>query len=83
MDMAFFRNFFVDNDKLSKPLPITPTEFDDTSPVIVVNPSHEQAEELLGVSMVKGGNSLSTTYLAAMCVLFYPDQDLANIWLSV
>ncbi|KAJ5743324.1 hypothetical protein N7533_010426 [Penicillium manginii] len=83
MDMAFFRTFFVDNDKLSRPLPITPTEFDDTSPVVVVDFSHHQAAELLGVSKVKGGNRLSTTHLAAMCVVFYPGRGLANIWLSV
>jgi hypothetical protein len=40
MDTAFFRTLFVGNDKLSKPLPITPTEFDDTAPLVVVDLSH-------------------------------------------
>ncbi|KAJ6039124.1 hypothetical protein N7499_003066 [Penicillium canescens] len=83
IDTAFFRTFFVDNDKLSKPVSITPTEFDDTSPVVVVEFSHHQAAELLGVSKVKGGNRLSTTHLAAMCVVFYPGRGTAKIWLSV
>lgn len=83
MDTTFFRTFFVDNDKLSKPLPITPIEFDDTSPVVVLDFSHHQAAELLGVSKVKGGNRLSTTHLAAMCVVFYPSLGTAKIWLSV
>ncbi|KAJ5543901.1 hypothetical protein N7494_005180 [Penicillium frequentans] len=83
MDTTFFRTFFVDNDKLSIPLPITPTEFDDTSPVVVVDFSHHQAAELLGISKVKGGNRLRTTHLAAMCVVFYPSRGTAKIWLSV
>lgn len=83
MDVAFFSTLFVDNNKLSKPLPINPAEFDDTSPVVVVDFSHDQAAELLGVSKVKRGNRLSMTHLAAMCVVFYPGRDLANIWLSV
>ncbi|KAH7113355.1 hypothetical protein EDB81DRAFT_670264 [Dactylonectria macrodidyma] len=83
MDTAFFRTFFVDNDKLSKPLPITPPEFDETTPVVVVDLSHHQAGELLGVSKVKGGNRLATTHLAAMCVVFYPSRGTAKIWLSV
>lgn len=82
MNTAFFRNFFIDNDKLSKPLPITPTEFDDTSPVVVVDFNHHEAGELLGISKVKGGNRLTTTHLAAMCVVFYPGQGTAKIWLS-
>ncbi|KAM4063390.1 hypothetical protein HRG_012671 [Hirsutella rhossiliensis] len=83
MDTAFFRTLFVDNDKLSKPLPITPTEFDDTTPVVAVDLIHHQAGELLGVSKVKGGNRLATTHLAAMCVVFYPSRGTAKIWLSV
>ncbi|KAH8670745.1 hypothetical protein BGZ61DRAFT_537377 [Ilyonectria robusta] len=83
MDTAFFRTFFVDNDKLSKPLPITPTEFDDTTPVVVVDLSRNQSGELLGVTKVKGGNRLATTHLAAMCVVFYPSRGMAKIWLSV
>ncbi|CEJ62727.1 hypothetical protein PMG11_11218 [Penicillium brasilianum] len=83
MDTAFFRTFFVDNDKFSKQLPITPTEFDDSSPVVVVELSHQQAAELLGVSKVKGGNRFTTTHLAAMCVVFYPSLGMAKIWLSV
>lgn len=83
MDTPFFRTFFVDNDKLSKPLSITPTEFNDTTPVIVLDVSHHQAGELLGVSKVKGGNRFGTTHLAAMCVVFRPSQGTAKIWLSV
>ncbi|POR37636.1 Uncharacterized protein TPAR_02165 [Tolypocladium paradoxum] len=83
MDTAFFRTFFVDNDKLSKPPPITPTEFNDTTPVVVVEFTHDQAGALLGVSKVKGGNRFATTHLAAMCVVFYPSRGMARIWLSV
>jgi hypothetical protein len=68
MDTAFFRSFFVDNDKLSNPLRITPTDFDD-APVVVVDLSHDQAGELLGVSKVKGGNRMATC-----CVLSEPRQ---------
>ncbi|KAH8753296.1 hypothetical protein F5883DRAFT_469381 [Diaporthe sp. PMI_573] len=82
MDTAFFRTLFVDNNKLSKPLPITPTEFDDTTPVVVMDLSYHQASELLGVSKVKGGNRFATTYLAAMCIVFYPSRSTAKIWLS-
>ncbi|KJZ69678.1 hypothetical protein HIM_10925 [Hirsutella minnesotensis 3608] len=83
MDTAFFRTLFVDNDKLSKPLSVTPAEFDDTTVVVVVDLTHHQAGELFGVSKVKGGNRFATTHLAAMCVLFYPTRGTAKIWLSV
>jgi hypothetical protein len=83
MDTAFFRAFFVDNKGLTNPLQITPTEFDDDTPVVVVDVGHHQAGELLGVSKVKGGNRFATTYLAAMCVVFYPDKGLAKLWVSV
>ncbi|KHO10691.1 reverse transcriptase, RNaseH [Metarhizium robertsii ARSEF 23] len=43
MDTAFFRAFFVDNKGLTNPLQITPTEFDDGTPVVVVDVGHHQA----------------------------------------
>ncbi|EXU95444.1 hypothetical protein X797_011465 [Metarhizium robertsii] len=58
-------------------------KFDDDTPVVVVDIGHHQAGELLGVSKVKGGNRFATTYLAAMCVVFYPDKGIAKLWVSV
>ncbi|KAF2097017.1 hypothetical protein NA57DRAFT_77268 [Rhizodiscina lignyota] len=83
MDVAFFRSFFVNNDALSKPLQIAPSDFDDTSSVVVVEMGHNQAGELLGVSKVKGGNRMETTYLAAMCVVFRPSEGRCTMWLTV
>lgn len=83
MDVAFFRSFFVDNDALSSPLQIAPSTFDETSPVVVVDMGHKHAGELLGVSKVKGGNRMETTFLAAMCVVFLPSEGRCTVWLTV
>jgi hypothetical protein len=83
MGTTFFRTFFVDNDKLRKPLSITPAKFDDTTPVVVVELRNHSAGELLGVSKVKGGNRMVTTEVAAMCVVFRPSRGTATFWVSV
>lgn len=83
MDTAFFRSFFVTNDALSSPLKIAPSVFDETSPVVVVELDREEAGELLGVSKVKGGNRMVTTYLASMCVVFRPAEGRCSVWLTV
>lgn len=82
MDTAFFRSFFAD-DKLSHPLRITPDTFDDTTPVIVVDLNHSEAGELLGVSKVKGGNRMETTFLQSMCFVFRPSMNRCTAWLTV
>ena len=40
MDTAFFRSFFAENEGLSKPLKITPSTFDDSTPVVVAELNH-------------------------------------------
>ena len=83
MDVAFFRSFFVDNDALSSPLQIAPSTFDEDTSVVVVEMGNKSAGELLGVSKVKGGNRMATTYLAAMCVVFRPSEGRCTVWLTV
>ena len=83
MDMPFFRSFFVDNKSFTTPLTIAPDVFDESTPAVVIEMGHNAAAELLGVSKVKGGNRMETTYLAAMCVIFRPKEGKCAIWLTV
>lgn len=83
MDTDFFRSFFVANDSLTTPLRIEPMDFDKCSPVIVVEMTHGQAGQLLGVSKVKGGNRMETTFFAAMCIVFRPSLRRCTVWLTV
>lgn len=83
MDVPFFRSFFVDNDSLTSPLAVVPDIFDESTPAVVIEMGHKAAAELLGVSKVKGGNRMATTYLAAMCVIFRPKEGKCTIWLTV
>jgi hypothetical protein len=83
MDIASFRGVFIDHKDLSKPLTVVPEDFNDESPVVVIELNHTQAGEVLGVSKVKGGNRMATTYLAAMCVVFRPKEATCTLWLTV
>ena len=83
MDIAFFRSFFGENEGSSRPLRITPSTFDDDTPLIVAELNHREAGELLGVSKVKGGNRMVTTYLKAMCVVFFPGEGRCTVWVTV
>ncbi|KAF2670265.1 hypothetical protein BT63DRAFT_424209 [Microthyrium microscopicum] len=83
MDLKFFRNFFIDNDSLTKPLQPTPEDFDEITPVVMIEMGNKSAGEILGVSKVKGGNRMATTHLAAMCVVFRPKQGKCDIWTTV
>ena len=83
MDLAFFRSFFAENEGLSKPLKITPPTFDDNTPVIVAELKHSEAGELLGVSKVKGGNRMVTTYMKAMCFVFFPGEGRCTVWVTI
>ncbi|OCL06529.1 hypothetical protein AOQ84DRAFT_321313 [Glonium stellatum] len=78
MDLAYFNSFFR-NPELKTPIDITPSTFDASTPVVVAELGHAQAGELLGVSKVKGGNRMATTYLASMCVVFYPAKGNARV----
>ena len=83
MDVPFFRSFFVDNDSLSSPLTVVPDIFDESTPAVVIEMGYKAAAELLGSTKVKGGNRMETTYLAAMCVVFRPNEGKCAIWLTV
>ena len=83
MDLPFFRSFFVDNNSLTSPLTVVPDIFDGSTPAVVIEMGHQAAGELLGVSKVKGGNRMETTYLAGMCVVFRPNKGKCAIWLTV
>jgi len=83
MDVAFFRSIFIDNNSLTSPLTVVPDIFDESTPAVVIEMGHNAAAELLGVSKVKGGNRMETTYLAAMCVIFRPKVGKCAIWLTV
>jgi len=78
MDVAFFRAFFNRSGIL-----IVPPDFDERTPVVVAELNHNQAGEVFGVSKVKGGNRMVTTYLLSMCVVLYPAQKRASAWLTV
>ena len=82
-DTIFFRSLFVDNEGLTSAINIAPTVFDESTAVVVIELNHKQAGEVLGVSKVKGGNRMETTYLAAMCVVFRPTAGEATVWLTV
>jgi hypothetical protein len=79
MDVAFFRSIFVDNNSLTSPLTVVPDIFDESTPAVVIEMGHKAAGELLGVSKVKGGNRMKTTYLAGMCVVFRPNTGMCAI----
>lgn len=83
MDTAFFRSFFTENGRLSKPPRITPSTFDDNMPVVVAELNHHEAGELLAVSKVKGGNRMVTSYLRAMRVVFFPDEGRCTVWVII
>ncbi|KAK3619750.1 hypothetical protein LTR56_023835 [Elasticomyces elasticus] len=83
MDMAFFRSFFVSNPALTKPIDVQPASFDEETAVVVAEIGNAAAGELLGVSKVKGGNRMMTTYLRSMCVVFYPKDQKCQLWLTV
>src|SRR5438046_8172710 len=53
-------------------------DFDERTPVVVAELNHNQAGEVFGVSKVKGGNRMVTTYLLSMCVVLYPAQKRAR-----
>lgn len=82
MDVSFFRSFFIDNHSLTSPLNVVPDTFEGT-PVVLIKMGHKEAGELLGVSKVKGGNRMETTYLAAMCVVVRPKEVHCAIWLTI
>ncbi|KAK4543709.1 hypothetical protein LTR36_005354 [Oleoguttula mirabilis] len=83
MDTAFFRSFCVDNSSLSQPVEVTPSTFDDSTPVVVVELTFLAAGEVLGVSKIKGGNRYATTYLSSMSIVFYPAEQKCRLWLTV
>ncbi|KXT00409.1 hypothetical protein AC578_3360 [Pseudocercospora eumusae] len=82
MDMQFFRFFFVENDNLTQPLSFTPAEFDENTPVVVVEMNRSRAGELLGVSKVAGGNRMATTVLDRLCVIFRPKERTTTVYIS-
>jgi len=83
MDTLFFRSFFITNEKLTKLIETTPTEFDESTPVIIAEFSGTQASGMLAVTKTRGGNKYSTVYLAALMVIFYPTKGQAKLWMSV
>ena len=74
---------FVDNPDLSSQVLVEPQDFDEDSPIVVVELNHTQAGEILGVSKVKGGNRMATTVLAAMSVVFRPSTQACTLWTTV
>ncbi|KAF7195071.1 hypothetical protein HII31_03539 [Pseudocercospora fuligena] len=82
MDMQFFRSFFMDSENLTKPLSPMPAEFDDATPIVVVEMNRTQAGELLGVSKVTGGNRMATTLLGRLCVIFRPKEGKTTVYIS-
>ena len=82
MDLTFFRNFFVDNESLTKPLDVVPKEFDGTTPVVVIDMGNRAAGEILGVSKIKNGNRMATTDLDRLCVVYRPTEGKATVWIS-
>ena len=83
MDLTFFRPFFIDNASLSKPLTVHPAEFDSETHVVIIELDNSSAGEILGVSKVKGGNRMATTYLRYMSVVCFPKEEKCRLWLSV
>ncbi|KAK4894811.1 hypothetical protein LTR27_006932 [Elasticomyces elasticus] len=83
MDIAFFRSFFISNPAITKPIDVQLVSFDDETAVVVAEIGNAAAGELLGVSKVKGGNRMMTTYLRSMCVVFYPKDQKCQLWLTV
>ena len=57
--------------------------YDENTPVVVAEMNHSQAGEIFGVSKVKGGNRMGTTYLSSMCIVFYPAKKRARAWVTV
>ncbi|KAK5120484.1 hypothetical protein LTR85_006139 [Meristemomyces frigidus] len=58
MDTGFFHAFFVANSSLSQPVKVTPSTYEDTTPVVVVELGSLAAGEVLGVSKIKGTGTL-------------------------
>jgi hypothetical protein len=57
INIAFFRASFIEAKGLTKLVVSTPSEFDDSTPVLVIEMGNGQAGEVLGVSAVKDGES--------------------------
>jgi len=63
MDTTFFRALFINNENLANPPETVPEEFNEETPVVVLELDGHQAGMILGVSKVKGGNRMADTYL--------------------
>lgn len=66
MDIQFFRSFFSQEETN---ISINPTNYDDSTPVVVAMLSSSQAGDVFGVSKVKGGSLLTPACLSSICVV--------------
>ena len=78
MDVVFFRQFFNDQG-----VDCVPAEYSETTPVVVAELCHEEAEEIFGASKIKNGSGNETAYLESMCVVLYPQIGKACVWLTL
>lgn len=81
MDTDFFRTFFVESLCTSPPRP-TPSDFNESSPVIVTEYDNVQAGELLGKDKVHGRHKFSPLILAKLCIVFRPPEGKATAFIS-
>ncbi|KAI0460566.1 hypothetical protein F5B21DRAFT_13574 [Xylaria acuta] len=78
MDLVFFRHLFGDRDGIV----MTPTNYDESTAVIVAQLSSDAAGEVFGVTKIKNGNRYKTVYLAGMVVILYPGRKRAQAWVT-
>ncbi|EJD44684.1 hypothetical protein AURDEDRAFT_166170 [Auricularia subglabra TFB-10046 SS5] len=80
MDVAFFKAFF---DTGVAGVAITPSTYDDTTPVVTALFGYAAAGQLFGVSKVKGGNRYTENHIAAVMAVLYPAAKKFLMFFSI